>query len=172
MRYPEELVRPMRAELTRLGISETREASDVDSVLDEAREGTTLVVINSVCGCAAANARPAVAMALQSPVVPDRSFTVFAGQDLDATARVREHLAGIPPSSPFIALLKDGDPAYIIERRHIEGRSASAIAADLVTAFEKFCGDNGAENGTGPARPDVQEAPASKDLPPTFRSIL
>lgn len=171
MRYPEELVRPMRAELTRLGISETREAAEVDTALEEAGEGTTLVVINSVCGCAAANARPAVAMALQSAVKPDRAFTVFAGQDLDATARVREHLAGIPPSSPFIALLKDGDPVYVVERRHIEGRSASAIAADLVTAFENFCGENGAA-ASAPSRPEVEDAPASTDLPPTFRSIL
>ena len=162
----------MRAELTRLGISETREAAEVDSVLEEAGEGTTLVVINSVCGCAAANARPAVAMALQSPVKPDRAFTVFAGQDLDATARVREHLAGIPPSSPFIALLKDGDPVYVVERRHIEGRSASAIASDLVGAFETYCGTDAEANGEA-ERPALDAQPDARgELPNTFRSIL
>lgn len=162
----------MRAELTRLGIRELRDVDEVEDALRESEEGTTLIVINSVCGCAAANARPAVAMALQSSIRPDRAYTVFAGQDLEATSRVREHLAGIPPSSPFIALLKDGDPVYVIERRHIEGRSASAIAADLTAAFEKYCKQGGAEaNGT--ERPSVEEAPGQgNDLPPTFRSIL
>ncbi|MFW5973104.1 MAG: BrxA/BrxB family bacilliredoxin, partial [Bacteroidota bacterium] len=124
MPYPEALVSPMRAELARLGITELHTASDVEQALAESEEGTSLVVINSVCGCSAASARPAVAMALQSPVTPDRSYTVFAGQDMEATARMREHLAGIPPSSPFVALLKDGDPVYVVERKHIEGRSA------------------------------------------------
>ncbi len=159
----------MRHELTRLGVEELRTAADVDAFFDSAREGTALVVINSVCGCAAANARPAVAMASQSPHAPDRMVTVFAGQDLDATARMREHLAGIPPSSPFMAILKDGEPAYVIERRHIEGRSASAIATDLAGAYAKFCSDAPATGGT--ERPDVEErAPAS--LPSTFKSIL
>lgn len=172
MRYPEELVRPMRAELTRLGIKELRDAGEVEGALEESDEGTAMVVINSVCGCAAANARPAVAMAMQSGVRPDKSYTVFAGQDLDATARVREHLVGIPPSSPFIALLKDGEPVFVIERRHIESRSASAIAADLTMAFEKYCGDS-PEQAQGTERPDAADVPESDNgLPPTFKSIL
>lgn len=161
----------MRAELTRLGIGELREADEVERALEESEEGTTLVVINSVCGCAAANARPAVAMALQSSLRPTRAYTVFAGQDLEATARVREHLAGIPPSSPFIALLKDADPVYVIERRHIEGRSASAIAADLVGAFEKYC--NNDATAAEAERPEVEDASnADNGLPSTFRSIM
>lgn len=159
----------MRAELTRLGVEELRDVSDVDAALEE--EGTTLVVINSVCGCAAANARPAVALALRNEIQPDRYVTVFAGQDLEATARIREHLAGIPPSSPFMALLKDGDPVYLIERRHIEGRSASAIASDLTQAFDKYCGTEDVAAEEGPERPQVQQASQS-GLPPTFRSIM
>ena len=172
MPYPEPLVTPMREELTRLGVEELRTAADVDRAMEEASEGTTLAIVNSVCGCAAANARPAVAMARGIKTQPDRYVTVFAGQDLEATARLREHLVGIPPSSPFMALLKDGDPVFVLERRHIEGRSASAIAHDLVGAFERFCG---AASGDGAVQqePVVEEAqkPAD-DLPPTFRSIL
>lgn len=171
MPYPEALVTPMRHELTRLGVEELRTATDVEAALEEAQRGTTLVVINSVCGCAAANARPAVAMASQARQQPDRAVTVFAGQDLEATARMREHLAGIPPSSPFMALLKDGEPVFVIERRHIEGRSASAIAADLVGAYERFCGENAASGDGGVERPEGA-TPVASDLPPTFRSIL
>ena len=171
MPYPEELVRPMREELTRLGVEELRDAAAVDAAFETAKEGTLLLVINSVCGCAAANARPAVALALQAPVAkPDRWVTVFAGQDLEATARAREYLAGIPPSSPFIALFKRGEPVYVLERRHIEGRSASAIAADLVQAFEKYCGTD-AMPEDGPEMPEVDTYGPSV-LPPTFRSIL
>ncbi|MDX1531784.1 MAG: BrxA/BrxB family bacilliredoxin [Rhodothermales bacterium] len=173
MPYPEPLVQPMRQELTRLGVEELKDADAVDRAMAEAEEGTALVVINSVCGCAAANARPAVALAKQAPAQPDRAFTVFAGQDLEATARMREYLAGIPPSSPFMALLKDGDPVFVLERRHIEGRSASAIAADLTGAYEKFCGADGAPADGGPERPGVEAQPDARgDLPPTFRSIL
>ena len=132
MPYPPELVQPMRNELTRLGVEELLTSEEVDDLMEDTTEQTVLVVVNSVCGCAAANARPAVAMAKQFPVQPDRYVTVFAGQDLEATARMRQYLAGIPPSSPFIALLQDGDPAFVLERRHIEGRSAQAIAMDLV----------------------------------------
>ena len=171
MPYPEELVQPMREELTRLGVEELRDAAAVDAAFEAAKEGTLLLVINSVCGCAAANARPAVALALQAPVTkPDRWVTVFAGQDLEATARAREYLAGIPPSSPFIALFKRGEPVYVLERRHIEGRSASAIAADLVQAFEKYCGTD-AMPEDGPEMPEVDTYGPSV-LPPTFRSIL
>ena len=172
MPYPEPLVSPMREELTRLGVEELRTAADVDRAMDEAAEGTTLAVINSVCGCAAANARPAVAMARGIETQPDHYVTVFAGQDLEATARLREHLVGIPPSSPFMALLKDGDPVFVLERRHIEGRSASAIAHDLVGAFERFCGEASGD-GAVQQEPVVEETPKpSDDLPPTFRSIL
>ena len=160
----------MRQELTRLGVEELLDAASVDSAIRDAESGTMAVVVNSVCGCAAANARPAVALARQHNSQPDRFVTVFAGQDLDATARMREYLVGIPPSSPFIALFKDGDPVYVIERRHIEGRSANAIASDLVRAFDKYCGTNGA-SADAPERPDVAEQGDSR-LPPTFKSIL
>lgn len=142
MPYPEMLVAPMRAELTRLGVQEMRTPEEVDRALDES-EGTTLVVVNSVCGCAARNARPAVAMALQNDTRPDRLTTVFAGQDTAATARARTHFHGYSPSSPQIALLKDGDVAFMLERHQIEGRSADEIADDLTDAFDRLC-DNGA----------------------------
>ena len=172
MPYPEALVQPMRAELTRLGVDELTDASAVDQVLAEAEDQTILVVVNSVCGCAAANARPAVAMAKQADAQPDRYVTVFAGQDLEATARMREHLQGIPPSSPFMALLKDGDPVFVLERRHIEGRSASAIATDLVGAFEAYCGTDATAHGEA-ERPEVEAQPDARgELPDTFRSIL
>lgn len=160
----------MREELTRIGVKELRDAAAVDEAVRASESGTMVAVINSVCGCAAANARPAVAMATRHGVQPDRYVTVFAGQDLEATARMREHLAGIPPSSPFIALFKDGDPVYIIERRHIEGRSANAIATDLVRAFDTFCGENG-EAPESPERPEAAER-GNGDLPSTFRSIM
>ena len=140
MPYPEPLVQPMRGELTRLGVEELRTAEAVDAAFEQAQDDTMLLIINSVCGCAAANARPAVALARRAPVQPDRHVTVFAGQDVEATARARAYLGGLPPSSPFLPLFKNGEPVYVIERRHIEGRSANAIAADLVNAFEKYCG--------------------------------
>lgn len=173
MPYPEPLVQPMRAELTRLGVEELSDAAAVDQAMEAADDQTVLVVINSVCGCAAANARPAVAMAKQAAVPqPDRFVTVFAGQDLEATVRMREHLAGIPPSSPFMALLKDGDPVFVLERRHIEGRSASAIATDLVGAFERYCGTDAGATGEA-ERPELAEQPDARgELPGTFRSIL
>ena len=169
--YPEHLVHPMREELTRLGVEELRDVSSVDRALDEAQQGTTLAIVNSVCGCAAANARPAVAYVRNAENQPDRYVTVFAGQDREATARLRDYLTGIPPSSPFMVLLRDGDPVFVLERRHIEGRSASAIATDLVAAFDRFCGPEAEASGDGaPARPEA--AAPSPDLPPTFRSIL
>lgn len=173
MPYPEALVQPMRAELTRLGVEELHDAAAVDAAMEAAETGTTLVFINSVCGCAAAMARPAVALAMRHDVQPDRYVTVFAGQDLDATVRMREYLAGIPPSSPFMALLKDGDPVFVIERRHIEGRSANAIAADLVRAYDNYCGDAASGDGM-PERPETTDAPEAGNghVPPTFRSIL
>ncbi len=138
MPYPEMLLRPMREELTRLGVQELRTADEVREVLSQ-DEGTTLVVVNSVCGCAARNARPAVARALQHEKRPERVTTVFAGQDLEATAEARSRFHGYPPSSPSIALLKDGDVAFMLERHQIEGRSAEEIARDLVDAFDRYC---------------------------------
>ena len=135
--YDERIVAPMRQELTRLGIAETRTAHDVDAALAE--KGTVLVVVNSVCGCAAGMARPAVAMALRNDVKPDRMITVFAGNDREATQRVREHLAGFRPSSPAIALFRDGQVVKMIERWQIEGRDSSAIATELAAAFDQYC---------------------------------
>ena len=144
MMYPGPLLIPMRQELTRLGIEELKTAEDVDAKLGELK-GTAMVVVNSVCGCAARNARPAVAMAMSHPVKPDHSTTVFAGQDIEATERAREYFVGYPPSSPSIALLKDGDLVYMLPRHRIEGRSATEIAADLTSAFDKFCTPASAE---------------------------
>lgn len=135
--YDERLVAPMRAELTRLGIEEMRTPEEVDARLKG--DGTALVVVNSVCGCAARNARPAVARALQHGVKPDRLTTVFAGQDADATRQARSYFAGYAPSSPQIAVLRNGKVVFMLERFQIEGRSAEEIAADLVGAFDKFC---------------------------------
>jgi len=137
--YDEMMVAPMRQELTRLGIEETRTAEEVDAVLGE-KNGTVMVVVNSVCGCAAGMARPAVAMALESSeVLPDKMITVFAGNDREATARAREYFAGFRPSSPSIALMKDGQVVKMIERWQIEGRQAHDVAAELVAAFKEHC---------------------------------
>ncbi len=138
MPYDERFVAPMREELTRLGISEMRTADEVDATLKDAH-GTTLVVVNSICGCAARNARPAVAAALKKGERPDTLTTVFAGQDLEATSRARSYFTGYQPSSPQIALLRDGQIVYMLERSQIEGRSADAIANDLVAAFDEHC---------------------------------
>ena len=139
MPYDERFITPMRQELVRLGVQEMRTAGEVEETLGEAKE-PTLLVVNSMCGCAARNARPGVAMALQQAArKPAKMATVFAGQDLEATARAREYIIGYPPSSPSIALLKDGDVAYMMERHQIEGRSAYDIAADLAQAFEQYC---------------------------------
>jgi len=136
--YPEELLRPMRAELTQIGFEELRSPGDVDEKLTE--EGTTLVVVNSICGCAARMARPAVRMALEeSKAKPQHLATVFAGQDKDATDRARSYFTGYPPSSPSIALLRDGQIVFMLERWQIEGRPAPDIAADLKSAFEEHC---------------------------------
>jgi len=136
--YDERFVAPMREELTRLGVEELRTPDEVDAKLKDAT-GTTLVVVNSICGCAARMARPAVAMALQSSTKPDHLTTVFAGQDAEAADRARSYFTGYPPSSPSIALLKDGRIVFMLERWQIEGRPADAIAEDLVSAFEEHC---------------------------------
>ena len=138
MPYPEMMVAPMRQELARIGFQELRDAEQVTQAMD-AMEGTVLVAVNSVCGCAAGIFRPAVMLALQGDNLPDHRVTVFAGQDLEATAAARTHLVGYPPSSPSIALIKDGDVVFMLERFQIEGRSASAIASDLQAAFAAHC---------------------------------
>ncbi|SFE87642.1 putative bacilliredoxin, YphP/YqiW family [Paenibacillus algorifonticola] len=137
-RYMLDMVQPMRDDLTRLGIQELRTPEDVEQNLPESK-GTALVVVNSVCGCAAGQCRPGVAEALQHDITPDHLFTVFAGQDKEATAKAREYFAPYPPSSPSIALMKDGELVHFIERHQIENRSASDIAADLADAFDRFC---------------------------------
>lgn len=140
MMYDERFIAPMRAELTRIGFAELRTPEEVDTKLPNTK-GTTLVVVNSMCGCAARNARPGVAQALeQAPSRPDNLTTVFAGQDAAATERARSYFTGYPPSSPSIALLRDGQLVYMMERFEIEGRPANAIAADLTAAFDRYCG--------------------------------
>ncbi|MEE9579034.1 MAG: BrxA/BrxB family bacilliredoxin [Gemmatimonadota bacterium] len=138
MPYDPVLVQPMRDELTALGIRELKTAAEVDEALGSA-EGTTMVVVNSVCGCAAGNARPAIALALRHSALPDRSLTVFAGQDVEATSRARQYLTGYRPSSPSIGLLSDRKIVFMLERHQIEGRPAEEIARDLTSAFDDHC---------------------------------
>jgi bacilliredoxin len=135
--YPEYLVAPMRQELTAVGAKECRTPADVDTVLKT--PGVTMMVVNSVCGCAAGKARPGIAMALQHANKPDTLATVFAGADVEATDRARQYFTGFPPSSPSIALMRDGQLIYMVERRDIEMRSAQGIADLLTMAFDKFC---------------------------------
>ncbi len=137
--YPEIMVVPMREELTRLGIEELHTVEEVDQALTN-RPGTTMVVVNSICGCAAGRMRPAVRMALQNSIRPDHAYSVFAGQEKEATDRARSFFTGYPPSSPSIAILRDGQLIYMMQRRDIESREAPAIAADLKAAFERLCG--------------------------------
>ena len=139
MRYPEEFIGPMRQELTRLGVQETRTPEAVDAMLGS-KAGTVLMVINSMCGCAAGRARPGIALALKHAVVPDTVATVFAGGDLEATARVREYLQDYPPSSPSVALFREGTPVFMLPRHQIENRDAPEIAKSLTEAFDQFCG--------------------------------
>jgi bacilliredoxin len=136
--YSPLLVKPMRDELTLLGVEELLTAADVDRFVAD-KTGTAMLVVNSVCGCAAGMARPAVRLALQNEVVPDRVGTVFAGQDLEATARARGYFADIPPSSPSFAFFKDGELVYFMPRHRIEGRSAEQVAADLKQTFTEHC---------------------------------
>src|SRR3954466_9882652 len=136
--YDERYVTPMRQELTQLGVEEMRTATEVDSKLKDA-PGTTLVVVNSICGCAARNARPAVAKAIHHDSRPSQLTTVFAGQDVEAVQRARSYFTGYAPSSPQIALMKDGEVVYMLERHQIEGRAADDIAKDLTRAFDRYC---------------------------------
>jgi bacilliredoxin len=146
MTYPEFLIAPMRQELTRLGVRELRTAAEVDAVLGrqlgqpgDQQGPTVMVIVNSVCGCAAGKARPGVALALEHPTKPDIVATVFAGADLEATDRARGYFTGYPPSSPSIALMRDGKLLWMLERRNIENQTAEMIAGNLAAAFDKFC---------------------------------
>jgi bacilliredoxin len=145
--YDEEMIRPMREELTSAGFEELRTVEEVDRALRDGA-GLALVMVNSVCGCAAGSARPGVVRALGHRVVPDRLLTVFAGQDREATAHVRELLSDYPPSSPSIALFKDGRPVFMLERRQIEGRMPEEIATQLEAVFDRFCSKSGETVGT------------------------
>jgi putative YphP/YqiW family bacilliredoxin len=137
--YPELMVIPMREELTRLGVQELRTAEEVDREMS-VREGTTMVVVNSICGCAAGRMRPAVRIALQNASRPDRMFTVFAGQDTAATERARSYFSGYRPSSPSIALFSEGELVHMLERSDIEHRDSADIANELKRAFDQHCG--------------------------------
>ncbi|MFL6257943.1 MAG: BrxA/BrxB family bacilliredoxin [Pyrinomonadaceae bacterium] len=143
MPYSEILIKPMREDLTRIGVEETRTPEQVEEAIKNAK-GTLLVVVNSVCGCAAGKARPGIAMALQNDARPDRAITVFAGADIEATATARQHFAPYPPSSPQIGLFKDGQLVFMLERHQIENRFAEQIAQELTQAFERFCAPAGA----------------------------
>lgn len=139
MPYNPALVAPMRTEVTRLGAKELTTAAEVDAALAD-QKGSMLVFVNSVCGCAAGNARPALALALKHNVVPQQVVTVFAGQDLDAVVRARQYFGEYQPSSPSMALLRDGEVVHFVHRHQIEGRSPQAIATELATAFDRFFG--------------------------------
>ncbi|MCB0278968.1 MAG: BrxA/BrxB family bacilliredoxin [Calditrichaeota bacterium] len=136
--YDPVLVKPMREDLTNIGVKELLTAGEVDAELNH-MQGTALVVVNSVCGCAAANARPAVKIAMNNSKLPDKMLTVFAGQYPEATQQARSYIKGFPPSSPSMALFKNGEVVYMLERYQIEGRYAEDIAQDIVTAFNEFC---------------------------------
>jgi len=129
----------MREELTEIGVKEVKTPAEVDTMMEESKTGTTLLVINSVCGCAAGNARPAVRIALEHDKKPDRLYTVFAGQDKEATARAREYFSDYPPSSPSFAFFKDGEIKAMVPRHRVEGRSANEVADDLIMVFNAFC---------------------------------
>jgi putative YphP/YqiW family bacilliredoxin len=136
--YPEYLVAPMREELTSLGVKELRTSEAVDQAV-QSTPGTLMIVVNSVCGCAAGKARPGIALALNHSITPDVSATVFAGADTGATDRARQYFTGYPPSSPSVGILKGGKLVYLMERHQIESRSAEMIANDLIAAFDKHC---------------------------------
>ena len=138
MAYPESFIGPMRAELTCLGVEELKTAPEVDAAV-QSTPGTLMIVVNSMCGCAAGKARPGIALALEHPVRPDRVATVFAGGDIESTEAVRAYFTGYPPSSPSVGLLRNGELVFMLERRQIENQGPVQIAAALTAAFEKFC---------------------------------
>lgn len=135
--YPADLVKPMREDLTRVGFHELHTVAEVDAAME--KKGTTLVIVNSVCGCAAANARPGARISLQNSKTPDNLVTVFAGVDKEATDKARGYMVPFPPSSPCMALFKDGELVHMLERHHIEGRPAEMIAENLTSAYNEFC---------------------------------
>ena len=137
MPYPEILIKPMRDELTQLGVQETRTPEQVDEAVKQA--GTVMVIVNSVCGCAAGKARPGIAMALRNQTLPDRIVTVFAGADIEATDHARNYFKGYPPSSPSVGLMRDGELVFMLQRHQIEGRDAPQIASELTAAFDRYC---------------------------------
>ncbi|HLQ77722.1 MAG TPA: BrxA/BrxB family bacilliredoxin [Terriglobia bacterium] len=137
MPYPEVLIKPMRDELTQIGVKETRTTAEVDDAIKSS--GTVMVIVNSVCGCAAGRARPGIAMALKHSVVPDKTVTVFAGADIEATDHARSYFKGYRPSSPSIGLFQNGELVFMFERHQIEGREAPQIAKELTTAFDRYC---------------------------------
>lgn len=145
MPYPEIMIKPMREDLTRFGVEETRTPEEVVDAVENTK-GTVMVIVNSVCGCAAGKARPGIAMALQNEVKPDRVTTVFAGADIEATETVRNYFKGFPPSSPSIGILRGGELVYMMQRRDIEIRTAEQIAAELVNAFNEHCATANAAN--------------------------
>jgi len=138
MPYSELMIRPMREELTRIGVAELKTPAEVDETLGNSK-GTVMLVVNSICGCAAGKARPGIARALEHSVRPDKVATVFAGADIEATEKARSYFTGYEPSSPSIALLKDGKLVYMLERRQIEGKDASQVASELTQAFDQYC---------------------------------
>jgi len=137
MPYPEILIKPMRDELTQIGVKETRTPEEVDAAVHQ--PGTVMIIVNSVCGCAAGRARPGIAMALKNRVLPDRIVTVFAGADIEATDHARNYFSGYPPSSPSVGILRDGELVFLLQRHQIEGREAPQIASELTSAFDRFC---------------------------------
>ena len=137
MPYPEILIKPMRDELTQLGVQETRTPEQVDNAVKQ--PGTVMIIVNSVCGCAAGKARPGIAMALKHGNLPDRVVTVFAGGDIEATDHARGYFKGYPPSSPSVGLLRDGELVFMLQRHQIEGREAPQIASELTAAFDRYC---------------------------------
>ncbi|HVQ65734.1 MAG TPA: BrxA/BrxB family bacilliredoxin [Terriglobia bacterium] len=137
MPYPEILIKPMRDELTQLGVQEARTPEQVDAAVKQA--GTVMVIVNSVCGCAAGKARPGIAMALRNQTLPDRIVTVFAGADIEATDHARNYFKGYPPSSPSVGLMRDGELVFMLQRHQIEGRDAPQIASELTAAFDRYC---------------------------------
>jgi putative YphP/YqiW family bacilliredoxin len=137
MPYPEVLIKPMREELTQLGVQEARTPDQVDAAVNQ--PGTVMIVVNSVCGCAAGKARPGIALALKNKILPDRVVTVFAGGDIEATDHARSYFKGYPPSSPSVGLLRNGKLVYMLQRHQIEGREAPQIARELTAAFDHFC---------------------------------
>ena len=142
--YPELMLIPMREELTKAGVQELRTGAEVDRAVSA--PGTTMIIVNSVCGCAAGRMRPAVRMAMQHGTRPDHVYSVFAGQDRDATDRARSYFTGYPPSSPSIAILRDGKLVYMLQRHQIETREAAAIAADLTSTFDTLCATSAASD--------------------------